>query len=268
MFITNDVSLLTFVPLGLLLSDLTGMDASLCRTVTLMTIAANSGSMLTPIGNPQNLYLYSVSGISLGGVPGGDAALYRPLRRAAGGQCVFVLSGAPIAAGDTGGGDGAPGPAETAGVAGAVLRCVCWEGAGRAAGGGDAGGDPGGGAGGEPETAAAGGLQPAGNLHMPLCLHRQHEALSAFHNLVAQLLEGHVRLASVGISQIISNVPAALLLSGFTDAWGRICWWAPTSAALGTLIASMASLISYKQMARRSRKYPGGGIWGSSRCGT
>ena len=103
MFITNDVSLLTFVPLGLLLSDLTGMDASLCRTVTLMTIAANLGSMLTPIGNPQNLYLYSVSGISLGAF----LAVTLPYTVLSGvllaGSVCLCYRGAPIAAGDTGG---------------------------------------------------------------------------------------------------------------------------------------------------------------------
>lgn len=62
---------------------------------------------------------------------------------------------------------------------------------------------------------------------------------------------GHVRLASVGISQIISNVPAALLLSGFTDAWEDLLV-GTNIGGLGTLIASMASLISYKQMARCS----------------
>ena len=36
-----------------------------CRVVTLMTVAANLGSMFTPIGNPQNLYLFSLSGLSI-----------------------------------------------------------------------------------------------------------------------------------------------------------------------------------------------------------
>ena len=66
MFITNDVALITFVPLALLILNMAKMNASLCYIMTLMTIAANLGSMLTPIGNPQNLYLYSASGLSLG----------------------------------------------------------------------------------------------------------------------------------------------------------------------------------------------------------
>ena len=66
MIITNDVALITFVPFGILVLKLAEMENFVCITITLMTIAANLGSMLTPIGNPQNLYLYSASGISVG----------------------------------------------------------------------------------------------------------------------------------------------------------------------------------------------------------
>ena len=51
-----------------------------------------------------------------------------------------------------------------------------------------------------------------------------------------------------GISQVISNVPAALLLSNFTDQWEQLII-GTNLGGLGTLIASMASLISYKQVA-------------------
>ena len=57
MLVTNDVALITFVPLTTALLA-TSPDA-LILTVTLETIAANLGSMATPIGNPQNLYLYA-----------------------------------------------------------------------------------------------------------------------------------------------------------------------------------------------------------------
>lgn len=65
MFITNDVSLITFVPFGIMILEMANLIQHLCLTVTLMTIAANLGSMMTPIGNPQNLYLYSLSQYSL-----------------------------------------------------------------------------------------------------------------------------------------------------------------------------------------------------------
>ena len=67
MLITNDVALITFVPFGLMMMRMADMRERLTYTVTLMTVAANLGSMLTPIGNPQNLYLFSLSGLSLPG---------------------------------------------------------------------------------------------------------------------------------------------------------------------------------------------------------
>lgn len=57
MFVTNDVALLTFVPLALVIGRSLQMDVG--RIVILQTLAANLGSMLTPPGNPQNLFLYA-----------------------------------------------------------------------------------------------------------------------------------------------------------------------------------------------------------------
>ncbi len=59
MLITNDVALITFVPFSILTLKLAGEQGRLIYAITLETIAANLGSMLTPIGNPQNLYLFS-----------------------------------------------------------------------------------------------------------------------------------------------------------------------------------------------------------------
>lgn len=58
MVATNDVALITLVPFTLLLMKQVQMK-HVTLTVVLETIAANLGSMVTPIGNPQNLYLYS-----------------------------------------------------------------------------------------------------------------------------------------------------------------------------------------------------------------
>lgn len=57
MFITNDVALITFVPLAISVLVMAGGEKYIIYTVILQTIAANMGSMLTPMGNPQNLYL-------------------------------------------------------------------------------------------------------------------------------------------------------------------------------------------------------------------
>ena len=69
MIITNDVSLITFVPFTFIVLRLTGEEAVkklAVPVIVLQTIAANLGSMLTPIGNPQNLYLYGKTQMSAG----------------------------------------------------------------------------------------------------------------------------------------------------------------------------------------------------------
>lgn len=65
MIITNDVALITFVPFTIVTLNLAGQSKKLIFTVTLETVAANLGSMLTPIGNPQNLYLFSAYNMSI-----------------------------------------------------------------------------------------------------------------------------------------------------------------------------------------------------------
>lgn len=59
MFVTNDVALLTFVPLTVAVLGLCHQEKQLIWVVVLQTVAANLGSMLTPVGNPQNLFIYS-----------------------------------------------------------------------------------------------------------------------------------------------------------------------------------------------------------------
>lgn len=69
MLITNDVALITFVPFTFIVLRMLGTeleDRLLLPVVVLQTIGANLGSMLTPIGNPQNLYLYGKAGLSVG----------------------------------------------------------------------------------------------------------------------------------------------------------------------------------------------------------
>ena len=106
MFITNDVSLITFVPFGIMILEMINLTDKLCGTVTLMTIAANLGSMFTPIGNPQNLYLYARSGLGMGELGHGrdeifgtDVAVYRSCRLYADGSCACILPGRTPAAG-------------------------------------------------------------------------------------------------------------------------------------------------------------------------
>ncbi len=59
MLIANDMALLTFLPLGFFVLHTTGKEKYMAFTFIMQNIAANLGGMLTPFGNPQNLYLYS-----------------------------------------------------------------------------------------------------------------------------------------------------------------------------------------------------------------
>ncbi len=59
MLIANDMALLTFLPLGYFVLHTTGKEKYLAFVYIMQNIAANLGGMLTPFGNPQNLYLYS-----------------------------------------------------------------------------------------------------------------------------------------------------------------------------------------------------------------
>ena len=245
MIITNDVALVTFVPFAVLVLGMAGMEKRVCITVVLMTIAANLGSMLTPIGNPQNLYLYALSGMGAGSF----VALMFPYA----GASALLLAAGILAVFGKGRAEcsverpSAPDRKRLALYTGLFLLCL---------------------------------LTVSGLLREELLLAAVVLALLAdrngllrkvdygllltfaaffifignmgrlpeFCSFLEGILEGNERLAAVAASQIISNVPAALLLSGFTDRWEELII-GTNLGGLGTLIASMASLISYKQIA-------------------
>jgi Na+/H+ antiporter NhaD/arsenite permease-like protein len=79
--------------------------------------------------------------------------------------------------------------------------------------------------------------------------------LPAFSQMLQQIVSGHEILTGVAASQVISNVPAALL-SGFTENLSALIIGV-NLGGLGTLIASMASLISYKLIAREESQIKG-----------
>lgn len=64
MVITNDIALITFVPLAVTVLNICHKNKLIIYTVVLQTIAANLGSMLMPMGNPQNLYIYTKFNVS------------------------------------------------------------------------------------------------------------------------------------------------------------------------------------------------------------
>ena len=82
--------------------------------------------------------------------------------------------------------------------------------------------------------------------------------VEAVSGLLSQVLHGRELVTGFLCSQVISNVPAAMLLSGFTDNWEPLLEGV-NIGGLGTMIASMASLISYKLLIKeypeKRRKY-------------
>ena len=243
--LTNDVALITFVPFAITVLELSGLRERLIPVVVMQTIAANLGSMLTPIGNPQNLYLYGRSGLSLGrfmAVTAPYAALSAVL------LAVWLLcrKSAPIALPD---GEKERVPLNRKQVVlygmlflvslGAVARII-------------------------PVWLAAAAVLAAVLLTDRMTLKQVDYALlltfvgffifvgnmgriPLFADLLQRLVEGREVVCAVVASQCISNVPAALLLSGFTENWEGLIV-GTNLGGLGTLIASMASLISYKAL--------------------
>lgn len=249
MLITNDVALVTFVPLALLALRPLGSERLTCFTVVMMTVAANLGSMFTPVGNPQNLYLYSVSHLSLADF----LLLMLPYTLAALVMLVLVVFAfAPVPAGSP----EAVAPQGTARRISAT-RVVPWA-----------------------VVFACALLSVARVLPFQVTvvasvavglavdrgaiLHVDYALLATFiaffifvgnmgrieavDALIARVVGGHELAVSVIASQVLSNVPAAILLSGFTSSWAALIV-GTNLGGLGTLIASMASLISYKQVA-------------------
>lgn len=259
MVITNDVSLITFVPFTFIVLRLSGEDAMkklAVPVIILQTIAANLGSMLTPIGNPQNLYLYGKAQMSAG------AFILLMLPYSLVSLLLLVLCAAVTA------------KRSKISVQGVTTVSL---------------GDNV-----ESETAERKGyLLPMYLLLFLLCLFTVARVIPhpvtlvivaaavlildrstitkvdysllltfvgffvfignmgrmpAFRDFLQGIIGGREVVTSVIASQVISNVPAALLLSGFTEDVQALIV-GTNLGGLGTLIASMASLISYKQVA-------------------
>ncbi len=256
MVVTNDVALVAFVPLALAALREAGLVRRLAFTIVCMTIAANVGSMLTPIGNPQNIYLLSVSGMSAGEL----MALMAPYSVAAFAfiACALALSEvrdrrkfarvAPRAEGANA--DLSSGRLKVRDIMPwAVLIGICLLAVARVI--------PAG-----ATVVAAGAVALAFDNHA--VRHVDYALLLTFvaffvfvgnvsrieevHQAMAALVDGRTLLVGAVASQLISNVPAAILLSGFTSDLTALLVGV-NIGGLGTLVASMASLISYKQLA-------------------
>ena len=241
MLVTNDVALLVFVPFTLALLHEAGCDRAAVPILVLQTVAANLGSMATPVGNPQNLYLYAFYGLGAGEF----FAQVLPLTAVS--LVGLTLAALPVL----------PKAIETpkmedAAMDGkklcffAVLFVICL-------------------------------LTVFHVVHYVIMtvvvlaaiavadrklLKKLDVALlatfvcffivsgnlgrvDAVREFLQSLLGKNTLLTAVGTSQIISNVPAAVLLSGFTDQWQALLAGV-NIGGLGTPIASLASLITLK----------------------
>ena len=248
MFITNDVALITFVPLTVVILRMLGekvRDKWLIPIVTMQTIAANLGSMLTPIGNPQNLYLYGKANMGIG-----DFLLimlpYSVLAFALLAVWNVILCCKEKSAPTVDFGERKPLSEKKKLIGYIALFVVC--------------------------LLTVAHIVP---YYVTLALTTLYllifdravfkkvdysllftfvgffvfvgnmGRIDVFHNFIESVISGNEIAAAVISSQVISNVPAALLLSGFTENL-RALIIGTNIGGLGTLIASMASLISYK----------------------
>ncbi|MBQ7567593.1 anion permease [bacterium] len=241
MLITNDVALLTFVPFTIIVLSLANCERELITILVLQTVAANLGSMLTPVGNPQNLYLHSFYSISNASffattLPVWLASL------ACLGALILLVPSHPINS-DLG---KSPQLQKSSLLFYTFLFAVCflvifrvisW-----------------------PSMMAI-TLGALAIRDRKMLLNADFMLLLTFvcffifagnlahieaiNTWLHRLLSGHVYAAGLLASQFISNVPAALLLSGFTSDSQSLLLGVDIGG-LGTPIASLASLISLK----------------------
>ncbi len=274
MLITNDVALVTFIPFAISVLTMAGMEVSAVLVATLMTVGANVGSMLTPVGNAHNLYLKALSGIPTGKFLGimapysfvAAVLLIVVISVAFGGKKVSQfadLDGEDIERGVLAPQPDQPQPDEIrltgygAGHGGwrvwvyAVLFLLCllvvsdlvsiWV-----------------------MCVVVFGVFLFADRKafrkvdwgLPLTFIMffifigNMKRVPAFYSLAASLVGGHPLEVAVVSSQIMSNVPTTILLSGFCDDWTHLII-GTNLGGMGTLIASMASLVSYKNVTRR-----------------
>lgn len=256
MLIANDMALLTFLPLGYFVLASTGTERYMAPVFILQNIAANLGGMLTPFGNPQNLYLYSHFNI-----PDGEflRIMFPPflLSIALILACCFLLPRSPISLQRS---EKSPLPlprtllylALFALAIVMVFRVIpYWIGlcvipavllvADR----------------------RALGQVDYGLLFTFVCFFVFAGNLSRVEpvrELLGNLLGKNPLVVSALSCQVISNVPSAILLSRFTSDY-RSLLLGVNIGGTGTLIASLASLITFREYVRhnpnRKRYYLG-----------
>ncbi len=242
MLVTNDVALLVFVPFTLGLLSQLGCAGAIIPILVLQTIAANLGSMATPVGNPQNLFLYAAFELGIGeffGVVFPLTAVSLVCLAAASLPVLpkqlpeQTLEDVPISSGK-----------QLVLYAALFVLCLL--------------------------TVFRVVPYPVTTILLVAVLFFVNRKLlkeidymllltfvcffvvsenlgrvEAVREFLQSLLSKNTLLTAVGASQVISNVPAAVLLSCFTDSWADLLAGV-NIGGLGTPIASLASLITLK----------------------
>ena len=241
MVVTNDVALLVFVPftLGLLLQA--GCGSAAIPVLVLQTVAANLGSMATPVGNPQNLYLYAAYNLEAGEF----FAVTLPLTAVS--LIALTVAALPVLPKSI----RAPEVREEKMAAGklaayGVLFVICLLTVFRVL-----------------HFGIMTVIVLAGIAILDRHLLKKLDIallatfvcffivsgnlgrMDAVRDFLQGLLGRNALLTAAGTSQVISNVPAAVLLSGFTAQWQALLEGV-NIGGLGTPIASLASLITLK----------------------
>lgn len=242
MFVTNDVALIIFIPFTLMLLEQLGCRKSIIPVTVFQTVAANLGSMATPVGNPQNLYLYAFYNLSIGEF----FSVTLPLTAVS--VLALAFASAVLLPKEL-----PEQKLEQAGISSTkqllvylALFAICLLTVFRIV----------------PYLLTTAVIVLAllivdrkllGEIDFMLlltfvCFFTVSENLGRVESIRAflqQLLQADALLTAVGTSQVISNVPAAIVLSGFTDQWRQMLSGV-NIGGLGTPIASLASLITIK----------------------
>ena len=242
MLVTNDVALIVFVPFTLALLEGLGCANSIIPVIVLQTAAANLGSMAPPVANPQNLCLYAAYTLE----PGEFFSVVLPLTAVS--MAALTAASLPVLPRKLPGRELNAVQILSAGRMGlyaalfglcllTVFRVVDYR---------------------ITTAVVVAALFLADRKLLKeidfmllltfVCFFVVSENLGrveAVRSFLQNLLSGSTLLTAVGASQVISNVPAAVLLSGFTDNWRELLAGV-NIGGLGTPIASLASLITMK----------------------
>lgn len=247
MLIANDMALLTFLPLGFFVLSSTGKRKYMAFTYIMQNIAANLGGMLTPFGNPQNLYLYSFFNIPTMEFMGIMAPPFAVSVLLITVCCLIFVKAEPLQMADEP--VNLPAGRTVLYLALFILSIAIvfrgipyWIGLAII-----------------PAVLLFADRKALKMVDYPLLLTfvfffifaGNMARIEPVRQLFSWLLSKSTLIFSVACCQIISNVPSAILLSQFTGNYAHLLLGV-NIGGVGTLIASLASLITFREYTKRN----------------